>query len=148
VRTTAVFMALFLVAAFGCNSGSSSSSSNPNPVIVSPADGSTLLTATIGVVYTQTFSVVSGGTAPFTFVPAGLPGGLTFITLSGSEGSLSGTPNQAGTGTFSIQVIDAQNLVTQLSYTLTVSMSSPVTLPSETDDGPSGFSPRSLQLDA
>jgi hypothetical protein len=140
VRNLALVASL-VIALAGCGGSSSSgSNTNPNPVIMSPQNGSTLPSATIGAVYTQVFSVTSGGTAPYSFVPAGLPPGLTFTTLNTFSGSLSGTPTQAGVGTFALQVIDSQNQITQLSYTLTVNnvgggaiTISPATLPAGTN---------------
>ncbi|WP_332772047.1 Ig domain-containing protein [Phenylobacterium sp.] len=69
----------------------------------------TLPPGAVATTYTTTLSA-KGGSSPYSFsVTAGsLPSGLS---LSGSTGVISGTPTALGTGTFTIQVTDA-NLVT------------------------------------
>ncbi|KAG1467524.1 hypothetical protein G6F57_012974 [Rhizopus arrhizus] len=92
-----------------------------NPVNASVADGSAVVTivsddapvvvgptvlppAKAGVAYSQTFSA-TGGTGSYTYALSGtLPTGLTFNT---STGTLSGTPTQAGTFSFSVSATDS-----------------------------------------
>ncbi|HZU95871.1 MAG TPA: putative Ig domain-containing protein [Planctomycetota bacterium] len=143
MRKLAVIASLVMLVA-GCSGSSSNSTpTNTNPAFMSPSDGSTLPSATVGVVYTQTFTVVSGGTPPFTFQPTGLPPGFAFTTESTTSGALSGTPTQAGTGTFELNVLDAKNQVTTVDYALTIFNAagstitiSPSTLPSGTHGMP------------
>lgn len=104
----------------GSSSSSNSGSSDANNVTMSPANGATLPNATIGATYSQTFAVSAGGTAPYTFVPGTTPSGLTFTTLTSSSGSLAGVPTQNGRDSFSLQIIDANSQVTQVSYVISV----------------------------
>ena len=71
-----------------------------------------------GVPYNHVFSTV-GGTAPYTYaVTAGaLPTG---VTLNGTTGALSGTPNVAGTFTFTITSTDRFGFTGTRAYTVTV----------------------------
>lgn len=103
----------------GCGSGSSSSSTT-TPLVMSPASGATLPDATVGTSYSQTFSISSGGTGPFALLAQGTPSGLTFAAVTSYSGTLSGVPTQSGQGVFALQVIDASNTVTDLSYVLTI----------------------------
>jgi uncharacterized repeat protein (TIGR03803 family) len=72
--------------------------------LLSIATTSPLPSATVGTVYSETFSV-SGGTPPYDWgLTAGLlPPGLTLA----NSGILSGTPTSSGSYNFSIQVIDS-----------------------------------------
>lgn len=72
--------------------------------------------ATAGVPYSQTFEA-SGGTPPYLFSLSGAP--PQGITL-GANGVLSGTTNQTGTFSFTIQVTDANNQTATLPFSLTV----------------------------
>jgi len=75
--------------------------SDDAPVVVGPT---VLPTAKAGVAYSQTFSA-TGGTGSYTYALSGtLPTGLTFNT---STGTLSGTPTQAGTFSFSVSATDS-----------------------------------------
>jgi len=77
-----------------------------------------LPSAVVGSAYNATVSV-SGGTAPYNFtVSSGLPSGLT---LGASTGTISGTPTQSGSFSFTISVTDSKNLSGKQSFTLTVS---------------------------
>lgn len=87
---------------------------------MSPASG-TLPTATAGSAYRQTFSV-SGGTTPYSWQLNGsLPQGLTF-----ANGELKGTPNAAGTASFTLIATDANAASVQSAYTLTINAAAPV----------------------
>jgi hypothetical protein len=92
--------ALITVLAAGCGGGGSS---GPAPPLIS-AD---VPSGTTGAAYTPfTFTVMSGGTAPFSWSEAGaLPPGLSLS----SSGRLSGTPTRAGTFPISVSVTDSSN---------------------------------------
>jgi Putative Ig domain len=64
---------------------------------------SPLFTGTVGVPYAQTFTA-TGGTKPYTWSLTGNAGGLT---LDATSGVLSGTPQTAGTFSFTVQVTDS-----------------------------------------
>lgn len=86
---------------------------------LSPAAGS-LTAASVGSAYNLTFST-SGGTGPYFYsVTHGtLPSGLT---LNPSSGALSGTPTMQETATFTVEVTDTGNSVTQSeNYSIVVS---------------------------
>ncbi|MEO7654050.1 MAG: putative Ig domain-containing protein, partial [Bryobacteraceae bacterium] len=104
----------------------------PGPTIttVSP-----LTPATLGVVYTTNFAA-SNGAAPFSWsvVSGTLPAGLV---LSGP--TLSGTPTQAGTFSFTVQAIDANQAPTTKLFSLTVQAQSLfITAPSQLPAGTVG----------
>ncbi len=73
--------------------------------------------ALIGIPYSQTMTA-SGGSAPYTFaLSAGqLPAGLALSSASPTTALLSGTPTTSGNYAFSIQVADANNCLTSISY--------------------------------
>ena len=101
--------------------GGTSDDSSGDLVTMNPANGSTLPTATVGVVYSEAFVVQSGGVAPYTFIFNGsLPSGVSFQSATTFSASLFGTPTATGTGTIDFQVIDDTGAVTQLSYPLTI----------------------------
>ena len=78
---------------------------------------SELPSAAVGTAYSQTLSV--SGTAPYTWAIAqgALPGGLTLDT---SSGTISGTPQAAGSSSVTIQVTDSTNATASAAFTLTV----------------------------
>jgi hypothetical protein len=102
------------------------------PIItVNPA---TLPNGSVGTPYNQTVSA-SGGTSPYTFsVSSGaLPPGLL---LNGATGAITGTPNTAGTFTFTITATDANGCSGSRLYSMTITNAncpaitlSPTTLP-------------------
>lgn len=99
----AALVGVALLSAWGCGGSSSGSSSastatNTNPVILSPATGAVLPDAEVGTAYVETFTVVSGGTAPYSFNANGVPGGLSFAAVTTFTMTLSGTPTTAGSG--------------------------------------------------
>ena len=70
----------------------------------------------IGVAYSQQIQA-SGGTTPYAFTVIGaLPPGLTLSPA----GVLSGTPTSAGTSTFNIRATDANGLVANRAFDLTI----------------------------
>jgi len=144
VRTHKAHLVVFGIVALlaGCGNSSGSSSggtTNPNPVILSPPDGSTLPAATVGVVYSQSFTIVGGGASPpYTMFSAGVPGGLAFVQDDIAHGTLSGTPTTPGTGIFQLQVVDDANQTTTANYQLQINSATgaiviaPATLPGAT----------------
>jgi uncharacterized repeat protein (TIGR01451 family) len=84
-------------------------------IVVTPA---ILSSARVGVGYSQTFTA-SGGTSAYTFhVTSGsLPVGMS---LNATTGILAGTPQRAGTFTFTVAATDANSFSGNASYTLTV----------------------------
>jgi hypothetical protein len=91
---------------------------------MSPPAGTVLPDGTVGQVYSQTFTVVSGGQAPYDFIPSGTPTGMSFKTNNTYSATLYGTPTQSGTGNFDVEVIDDTGAVTDLSYQLTINSTS------------------------
>lgn len=105
----------FTLNVYDANSGTTSQAYtltvNPGITLtLSPAAGS-LTAASVGSAYNLTFST-SGGTGPYVYsVTHGtLPSGLT---LNSSSGALSGTPTMQETATFTVEVTDTGNSVTQ-----------------------------------
>ncbi|HVU27972.1 MAG TPA: Ig domain-containing protein [Verrucomicrobiae bacterium] len=85
---------------------------------VTPAAGN-LPNGTVNAAYTPVVFTASGGsyTPPFIWsAPAGLPPGLILTP----DGTLSGTPTQAGTFDFTIQLTDVLSRSASWNYTLTV----------------------------
>ncbi|GLQ50832.1 putative Ig domain-containing protein [Dyella flava] len=101
------------------------------------APATTALTATYAQSYSQAFTA-SGGTSPYAYSMSGasIPG----VTWNASTGTLSGTPTQPGSYSFSVTAIDASTgagapySATQ-SYTLTVSTPSITISPSSLSNG-------------
>jgi hypothetical protein len=84
-------------------------------VIVNPTDPN-LPDGTVDLAYNLTFTA-SGGTTPYTFAVAGtLPTGLTLDP----DGTLSGTPTDEGSFTFTVQATDAKGDSGQRGYTLVI----------------------------
>jgi hypothetical protein len=79
---------------------------------------STLGDGYVGSVYNQAISTI-GGKTPFVWsVTSGsLPAGLALNT---SNGSITGTPTTVGSSSFTLQVMDANNVTTTRSFQLTV----------------------------
>lgn len=91
-------------------------------LVVTPAAGSTLATASVGAAWSQALTV-SGGASPYAWSASGLPAGLA---INASTGTLSGTPTKNGSTTFSVLVTDADGVQLTASYTLTVNGTVPV----------------------
>lgn len=82
--------------------------------------GGPLPPATAGKMYAQTFSV-TGGTSPYRWQLSGTPpAGLSF-----ADGQLSGVPQAAGNGAFTVLVTDAGGNIVQAGYTLSVGAAGP-----------------------
>jgi uncharacterized protein YhjY with autotransporter beta-barrel domain len=92
---------------------------NGATITLSPA---TLPHATKSSAYSQTF-IASGGTAAYSFAltSGSLPAGLTLS----SAGTLSGTPTQAGTFSFTVTATDADGSTGSQAYTLVVDAIAP-----------------------
>jgi hypothetical protein len=76
-----------------------------------------LATGTVGVPYNHDV-IAQGGAPPYTWLsPGPFPPGLTFGAY---DNVLSGTPTQAGTYTFTMQVIDSQDNMVYKPVTITV----------------------------
>ena len=111
---------LGLALAAGCGGGGGGGGT-PNTLVVEPPNNSALPPASVGLPYSATIKVISGGTAPYTFRPVSLPQGLTLVPQGASEATLSGTPATVGSMTVSVQVVDATNSKTaNQSYGLSV----------------------------
>ncbi|NII11066.1 putative Ig domain-containing protein [Oleiagrimonas sp. C23AA] len=89
---------------------------NPAPVSISITP-STAPDGTVGVAYSQAFTA-SGGTGPYTYaITAGsLPAGLTLS----SNGTLTGTPTEAGSFNYTVTATDANNATGSQTVTMTV----------------------------
>jgi hypothetical protein len=107
----------------GCGGSHSSSGSAVSTFELTPKSGTALADATTAAPYQQVFTVLSGGTPPFTFTPISIPPGLT-LTPAGTNGTdavLAGTPTQMGQAVVSFQVVDSTNQkFSNESYTLNV----------------------------
>jgi large repetitive protein len=76
-----------------------------------------LFIGTVGQPYVQTFAA-SGGTNPYTWSAlSAIPGGLKFDSATGV---LQGTPQSAGSFSFTVQVVDATGGKASQAYTLTI----------------------------
>ena len=100
--------------------GADATARQPLSIQVNPAvmiATKTLPGATTGVAYSQNLSA-TGGLAPFQWALASgtLPAGLSLS----SAGVLSGTPSQAGSASFSVQITDANTSTDTQSFTVDV----------------------------
>jgi PKD repeat protein len=82
---------------------------------------STLEGGEVGVPYSATTIVASGGTAPHTYTSTGLPGGLGLSPA----GVLSGIPTAAGAFTVTVTATDANGCAVSRSYTIVVTDAPP-----------------------
>jgi hypothetical protein len=94
------------------------------PLAINASGGSTLSPGMTGGAYAQGF-FLSGGAGPYSWaVAAGqLPPGLTLQTTAGPRDAgnqLAGTPTQAGTFTFPMQVQDSQDNTVTGTVTITI----------------------------
>ena len=82
---------------------------------------SVMTSGSVGVTYSNAFSVLSGGTPPYTwsvpFASSALPPGLI---LSSTTGVIYGTPTVAGTYDFEIRMNDAAGRYVQRPYAITI----------------------------
>jgi hypothetical protein len=113
--------------------------------IVNLATTTNVITAPLGVAFSQTIATAAGGIAPYTYsLSGGLPSGLSF---NNKTGLLSGTPTVGGTFNFSIQATDSSGTAngghgpytsaTQ-SFTLTVQVPTTITFLSQPSDAGGG----------
>jgi hypothetical protein len=89
---------------------------NPAPLNIAPSG--TVPPATAGSSFSLGFSV-TGGTSPYSFAAAGLPGGLSIST---STGAISGTPAAAGSSNVTVTVTDSAGVTASTSFTITVGL--------------------------
>ena len=82
---------------------------------------STLEGGAVGVPYSATTFVASGGTAPYAYTSTGLPSGLGLSPA----GAVSGTPMAAGTFTVTVTATDANGCAVSRSYTIPVTDAPP-----------------------
>lgn len=99
---------------------------------------------TVNTAYPSVALTVTGGTQPYTFTSTGsLPPGLTLS----SGGTVSGTPTQAGSFTFTIQVTDANKLTATSSYTINIGVL-PLTITTTSLPQATAFTPYSQTFTA
>lgn len=93
------------------------------PPVLTVAIGSALPSATVAVFYSQKIAAIgTGGTSPYRWSVAGsLPPGLDFAS---DTLTLAGTPQTAGTFTFSLQVTDSRQQTASKSISLVVAPAS------------------------
>lgn len=112
----------------------------PPPPLSLAVDEAALPTGTVGAPYSAGFAA-SGGVAPYSWsVSAGsLPPGLAL----GGDGSLSGTPTEAGQWPFTVQAADAKGSVATAAFSLTVvagaAPAAPTTVPTVGSSNWSGY---------
>lgn len=96
----------------GCGSSRSGGGIPVQSFELAPQSGTDLPAATTAAPYAQAFTVLSGGTPPYTFRPISIPPGLTLAPVQGSnnEAMLTGTPTMKATdAVVSFQVVDSTN---------------------------------------
>ncbi|WP_211453034.1 putative Ig domain-containing protein [Collimonas antrihumi] len=99
---------------------------------------STVGGGTVALSYSATISA-AGGVAPYAYsiTSGALPAGLT---LNASTGALTGTPTAAGTFSFTVRALDANNFNGSQAYSLTIAAATvtlnPATLPNPTAEAP------------
>ena len=99
-------------------------------ILITPSN---LPDGTIGTEYNTTLTAY-GGTPPYNWTSTNLP---SWLSLDKSSGTLSGTPIQAGTFTFTIKVTDSSNNEDTKEFTITINeQSQPLTI--TTEDLPEG----------
>lgn len=115
---------LAVLALAGCHGATASRSAavTGTAATLAPAGGTTLPPGTVGLVYSQTFTVVSGGGAPYAASVANAPPGLSLVgsAPAGIAFLLSGTPTTAGNFTPQVHVVDATGFSTFLTYALAI----------------------------
>jgi hypothetical protein len=107
--------------------------STPPPTAASALvfDGAALADGNVGVSYASFITATGGFGSPYEFkVVAGkVPAGLTLAKFYGMQSTvLSGTPQTAGTSTFTVEVRDGTGHTARNSYTVVVGPPTPVVL--------------------
>lgn len=107
--------------------GGTSNVATVNVTVVAPTvtlTPTSLANGTIATAYSANITA-SGGSAPYSYslVSGSLPGGLTLS----NGGSLSGTPNAAGSFSFTVQATDNTGFTGTRAYNLSVASQAPVT---------------------
>ncbi|AWN23427.1 cell ssuface protein containing Ig-like domain protein [Deinococcus irradiatisoli] len=102
-----------------CGSGSTPSATPTSSRDLLSFSSASLGTAYVGEVYSGSVSPL-GGTGPYSvrLVSGSLPKGLTFT--GGASGTISGTPTDAGSATFTLEVSDANLSVKTQTFNLSV----------------------------
>jgi hypothetical protein len=98
------------------------------PIVLSPT---TLPGGTVGVAYSQRITVSGGVGPPYTgsITSGSLPPGLTGMAIAGTSATISGTPTEAGSFTFTGTATDAQNNVGSQAYSIVIQAApAPVTI--------------------
>lgn len=93
-------------------------STAPAPTITSP---SPLIAGTVGIAYSQSLSA-TGGTTPYAWIisSGSLPSGLSLSTA----GSITGTPSETGTATFTVRVTGNDSAFSTKDFSLTINPAS------------------------
>src|SRR5580698_4531751 len=112
----------------GCTGSNTTSNPSTNPTqTTNLAITTTALPAgTVGAAYSSPVAA-AGGTTPYTFSAANLPGGLA---INSATGAITGTPGSAGTSSATIKVTDStqpssQSTTSSLSITINPAASAP-----------------------
>ena len=116
-----------------------------NPPTINILTAAVLPSGTVGLAYSQTFSAV-GGTQPYTWslTTGSVPG----LDLAPVSGTLSGTPANSGTFTFTVQAKDNAGLIASKTFALTINPAAlAITGPSQIADAMVG-SPFSQAISA
>lgn len=106
------------------NGSGGSPAPTPAPAAAPSITTSGLPDASVGSSYSTTFAASGGGTKSWSVVSGSLPGGLSL----GSNGVLSGTPQSAGSATFTVKVT-ANGASSQKQFTLNVSPALEISAP-------------------
>jgi hypothetical protein len=97
--------------------------------------GATLLDGTVGIAYVTQLAA-TGGNSPYLWSVLADHGELPpGITLDGSTGRLSGTPERAGSFSFAIQVMDSAKATATATFTLTIKTTFTIVTPSPLPNG-------------
>jgi hypothetical protein len=127
LRVPALLLALLL----GTSSCGGKGTQSDTGIQFTPATGTTINT-TAGDVFTQTFSVTTGGDPPFTFTAGTTPPGLSVgagSTQTGLNGTLSfvlsGTPSQQGLYTLTVNVVGANGASQEAAWSIEVGQANP-----------------------
>lgn len=116
----------------------------PTPIIIT---SSSMLSDTVGTAYSQALTA-TGGTAPYTWsvTKGSLPAGLS---LTSSNGMISGTPVTGGTASFTATVVDSSSPAQSASVTTSIAIvGSPLSITTQALPAPTAGSAYVQQLQA